>query len=239
MSRWQTMKLPAPLKRRYGGVSPEERQQLRRDKLIQAGIEKFGTQGYHATTVRDICTAAKLTERYFYESFNSMADLFAAVYADLTRRLKQRALDALAASPLKPELLAQAALRAFYEFMREEPSLARICLIDAVSINRDMQRLGKEAAAEYSAVVRGFIKLLYKDEGLEGVNLDFLSAGLIGMNTHIATAWANEGYVTPIDQVIATNLLAYQALIALMKKDERKADLPNGEPGADARLQAA
>ncbi|WP_374590874.1 TetR/AcrR family transcriptional regulator [Aquabacterium sp.] len=233
------MKFPAPLKRRYGGVSPEERQQLRRDKLIQAGIEKFGEQGYHATTVRDICTAAKLTERYFYESFNSMAGLFAAVYATLIGRLKRRALDALAASPLKPELLAQAALGAFYEFMREEPSLARICLIDAVSINRDMQRLGKEAAAEYSALVRGFIKLLYKDEGLDGVNLDFLSAGLIGMNTHIATAWANEGYVTPIDQVIATNLLAYQALIAFMKKEERKSDQLNGENGADAgnRLQ--
>jgi AcrR family transcriptional regulator len=227
------MKFPAPLKRRYGGVSPEDRQQLRRDKLIQAGVEMFGSQGYHATTVRDICTAAKLTERYFYESFKSMAELFAAVYAVLIQRLKQRALDAMAKSPLDPSSLAEVGLRAYYEFIREEPHLARICLIDAVSINQDMHRLGQEATIEYSAVIRNFIKLLYKDEQAEGINLDFLSAGLIGMNTHIATAWANEGYATPIDEVIATNLLAYRSLIKIMKSGERHTET------ADDKLHAA
>jgi len=216
------MTYPVPLKRRYGGMPPEERQQLRREKLIQAGIEMFGTQGYHATTVRDICTAAKLTERYFYESFKSMAELFAAVYATLILRLKQRAVEAMSASPLDPSALAHTGLRAFYEFIREEPRLARICLIDAVSINQDMHRLGLQAAADYSRVIRSFIKLLYKDENAAAINLDFLAAGLMGMNTHIATAWATEGYQTPIDRVIATNLLAYRALIEMMKGGERR-----------------
>lgn len=218
------MTYPAPLKRRYGGVSPEDRQQLRREKLIQAGIDVFGAQGYHATTVRDICTAAKLTERYFYESFKSMAELFAAVYSVLIQRLKQRALDALAAAPLDPSAMAEVALRAFYDYIREEPRLARICLIDAVSISGDMQRLGQDAANEYTALMRSFIALLYREEDIVGVNLDFLSAGLIGLNTHIATAWAREGYVTPIDNVIATNLLAYTGLINAMQKEQRQGD---------------
>lgn len=224
MSRLQTMTSPAPLKRRYGGVSPEDRQQLRRDKLIKAGIDVFGAQGYHATTVRDICTSARLTERYFYESFKSMAELFAAVYANLIQRLKQRALAALATAPMDPAVMAEVALRAFYEFIREEPQLARIGLIDAVSISGDMQRLGQESAKEYAALVRSFIALLYKEESIVGINLDFLSAGLIGMNTHMATAWASEGYATPIEDVIATNLLAYRAIIGTMKKEQRQGD---------------
>ena len=42
---------PSP-KRRYGGVLPEERQRLRRAKLIEGAIEVFGTKGFHAATVR-------------------------------------------------------------------------------------------------------------------------------------------------------------------------------------------
>lgn len=223
------MTSPAPLKRRYGGVSPEDRQQLRREKLIRAGIEQFGSQGYHATTVRDICTAAKLTERYFYESFKSLAELFAAVYAELIQHLKQRTLSALASAPLDPAVIAEVALRAFYEFIREKPQLARIVLVDAVSISSDMQRLGQQSADEYVALVRNFIALLYKDETIVDLNLDFLAAGLIGMNTHIATAWAKEGFATPIDVVIATNLLAYRAIITTMKQNRR----------ADERLEVA
>ena len=43
-----------PPRRRYGGVLPEERQRLRRTKLIEGGIEVFGTKGFHAATVREV-----------------------------------------------------------------------------------------------------------------------------------------------------------------------------------------
>src|SRR5574343_918774 len=65
-------------KRRYGGVLPEERQRLRRAKLIEGAIEVFGTKGFHTATVREICVAAHLTERYFYESFKTLSQLFLA-----------------------------------------------------------------------------------------------------------------------------------------------------------------
>ena len=55
--------MPAPSRRRYGGVLPEERQRLRRAKLIEGALEVFGTKGFHVATVRDICVAAHLTER--------------------------------------------------------------------------------------------------------------------------------------------------------------------------------
>lgn len=42
-----------------------ERQQARREKLIEAGIEAYGRHGFFSVTVKDICNEAKLTERYF------------------------------------------------------------------------------------------------------------------------------------------------------------------------------
>ena len=66
--------------RTWRGQTIEERQAERRDRLIEAGIELFGTQGYAATSVKAICTEAGLTERYFYETFNDREDLLSEVY---------------------------------------------------------------------------------------------------------------------------------------------------------------
>ncbi|RZK99325.1 MAG: TetR/AcrR family transcriptional regulator, partial [Rubrivivax sp.] len=69
---------PGTLGRRYGGVDPEERQRQRKARLIEAALAVFGANGYHPSTVRDVCKEAQLTSRYFYESFDGMEALFKA-----------------------------------------------------------------------------------------------------------------------------------------------------------------
>jgi AcrR family transcriptional regulator len=83
--------------RPYGGVKAEARRQERRQRLLDAGLEVFGHKGYHHTTVRDICVAAGLTERYFYESFKSLRLLFDAVHEQLRNELLQ-----ITSTPLPP-----------------------------------------------------------------------------------------------------------------------------------------
>ena len=71
----------------YGGVSAEERVADRRARLLEAGLECFGTAGSPATGVKDVCRAAGLTDRYFYESFKDGRALFLAVFDDVTDAL--------------------------------------------------------------------------------------------------------------------------------------------------------
>ena len=47
--------------RQFKGLSMAERQQARREKLIEAGIEAYGSYGFFSVTVKDICNEAKLT----------------------------------------------------------------------------------------------------------------------------------------------------------------------------------
>lgn len=54
---------------RWSGVPLQDRQALRRDELVSAGVALLGSEGGPALTVRAVCRAAGLTERYFYESF--------------------------------------------------------------------------------------------------------------------------------------------------------------------------
>ena len=81
--------VPAPA-RSYGGLAMEERVAARRARFVEAGVELFGTQGFRGATVRGICAAAGLTDRYFYESFASLESLLAAVYGSLTERLDRK-----------------------------------------------------------------------------------------------------------------------------------------------------
>lgn len=64
--------------RPYKGVPAEQRIAERRSRLVQAGLERFGTVGIAATRVDDVCAEAGLTKRYFYESFASLDELAVA-----------------------------------------------------------------------------------------------------------------------------------------------------------------
>ena len=68
---------------RWSGVPLQDRQALRRDELIAAGVTLLGGASGPALTVRAVCREAGLTERYFYESFTDRDDFVRAVYDDV------------------------------------------------------------------------------------------------------------------------------------------------------------
>ena len=86
--------------RQFKGMSLTERKEARRQKLIVAGIEAYGTHGFFSVTVKDICTEAKLTERYFYESFKKSEELFQTIFLQLIENMQQNVMQSvMQASP--------------------------------------------------------------------------------------------------------------------------------------------
>jgi len=74
----------------YGGLSLEDRKKQRREQFLQAGINVFGTSGFRSATVRSLCKEAKLTDRYFYESYGNLENLLKAVYEHCMTNLAKR-----------------------------------------------------------------------------------------------------------------------------------------------------
>ena len=62
--------------RQFKGLSLSERKQLRREKLIEAGIEAYGTHGFFAVTVKDICNEAKLLNVIFMSRLKKVSNYF-------------------------------------------------------------------------------------------------------------------------------------------------------------------
>ena len=225
---------PGTTGRRYGGVDSEERQRQRRTKLVEAGLAVFGAQGYHQSTVRDVCKQAQLTSRYFYESFDSMEALFRAVYLSVSRELMQATIMSLASCEPQPEKLAEAALRTFYEFIRQDPHRARVTLIDVMNVGEGMNVLTDKAHQDFAHLIAGFMHQMFPKLAAHG-DLDFLvlANGLVGANTRIATQWVAERCKTPLEQVLRNVLVMYEACIAHARRLD--AELAKGEAAGPAR----
>nr|WP_236651147.1 TetR/AcrR family transcriptional regulator [Aquabacterium fontiphilum] len=207
--------------RRYGGVDSEERQRQRRAKLIDAGLAVFGEQGYHASTVRDVCARAQLTSRYFYESFDSMEALFKAVYVTINRELMQHTVMALARCEPQPEKLAEAALRTFFEFIRDDPRRARVGLIDAMNVGQSMSDLTGKATQDFAHLIAGFMRQMFPNLEAHGLDHQIIADGLVGSNTRIATQWVADRCKTPLEDVLRNAQAIFEACIAHARaKDE-------------------
>lgn len=209
------------------GLSMEARVAERRRLLLEAALEAFGSRGYRAVTVREICAGAHLTERYFYESFASLEALFSALYLSLNLQLRSATLASLmraqaatadADDAARINALSEAGLRVFLEFIRDDPRRARVMLIDAISISHDVGRMADQITREYAELTRSFITQLFPGALERGIDVDIIATGLLGANIHIATRWVREGLKTPFEDVLRNNLAIYQALSAYWPK---------------------
>jgi AcrR family transcriptional regulator len=119
---------PEPTKppRRYRGLDPEERRADRRRRLIEAGLELYGTIGYQATTITALCREAGITTQHFYDEFGSRENLLGAVFDETVMRAAVQVADALDGAPLDLEAQSRAGLGAFLHAMLDDPRGARI-----------------------------------------------------------------------------------------------------------------
>ncbi|OBF51038.1 TetR/AcrR family transcriptional regulator [Mycolicibacterium monacense] len=109
---------------RWSGVPLQDRQALRRDELVTAGVKLLGGEGGPALTVRAVCREAGLTERYFYESFVDRDEFVRAAYDDVCSR---------AVSALMTAETPRDAVERFVKLMVDDPTRGRVLLLAPAS----------------------------------------------------------------------------------------------------------
>lgn len=198
--------------RSYGGLAAEERREQRRQRFIEAGIQVFGTRGLPNSTMRDLCAEARLTDRYFYESFRRVEDVFDLVYAELSSCLIVRLGTAMMGAPLQMDAVAEAGLRAFFGFVQEDRRRARILLVDSMGVFFSAPQGSELPIGEYVDLLRQLYRALYPQaEGLD-IDVDFVVKSLLGMTINSAALWAHDGFDKSLDEVVRHNLFAWRGL---------------------------
>jgi AcrR family transcriptional regulator len=176
-------------------VSQDERRAQRRSQLIAAAIAVYGERGYRQATVKAVCEAAGLTERYFYESFANSEELLIASYNAVAYAVFGEIREAAAAAGATRTERARAMLRTYFTALQRDPRSARVFLVEIRGVSRAVDRA-------FDASLRAIGEEVGRIAGPGGVDLDpLLQAGVVGGVIHIALRWIEDGYSPDIERV--------------------------------------
>lgn len=122
-----------PSARRYSGRSVDEWKAARRERLLDAALELFGTEGYPATSVERLCAQAKVSTRHFYHEFQNKEAVLLAVHAqviELAVRSTGEALAATADAPVRERIVA--AVDGYLQTIMADLRRAQISFVEVV-----------------------------------------------------------------------------------------------------------
>jgi len=120
-----TMSAPRP----YRGLSLEQRRDLRRRALLETGLDCLAADGLAGVSVRSICSGARLTPRYFYESFADLDELLVAAVDAVAAEVAAQSLAAIAAAPDDLTAQVRAAVDAGYAVVAGDRRKANALLV--------------------------------------------------------------------------------------------------------------
>ena len=192
---------PGAAGRLYGGVSASERIAQRRERLLDAALELYGTKGFAATGVKDVCREAGLTDRYYYESFGSASELFIATFDRATESLLRLVAERVATAPDEPEAQARAAIDGFVRELARDPRTARIVFVEAsvagAEVERHMRTRLRQFADLVAATARPHVAEQIPDRL---VRLGALS--LVGAIERLMIEWQDGELEASVDEVV-------------------------------------
>ncbi len=214
-----------PLKskeRQFKGLSLTERKQARREKLIEAGIEAYGSQGFFAVTVKDICNEAKLTERYFYESFKKSDELFQTIFLKLIDQLQHNVMQAIMQASTDPRKMIEAGLTALLTTLKDNPGMARIIYIDAMLVQElHNQATIHETMLRFDRMIHAFVMLMMPHIDRSEREISLVATGLNGYVTQIAIRWVVSGFKQSMQEVLSSCSIVFLSLLDTFSEKEK------------------
>ena len=138
--------------RAYRGVSADERRSQRRTALVETALDCLHVDGLSGVSVRSVCARARLTPRYFYESFDDLDELLVAAVDSVVDEVADRALAALAAAPDELPAQVRAAIDAGYGVVATDARKANALLV-AASGHGPLRERRQQVVTDYADLI--------------------------------------------------------------------------------------
>lgn len=200
------------LVRPYGGIAAEDRISARRQRLLDAGLESYGTDGYAASGVKDVARRAGLTHRYFYESFKNSEELFLAVFDAVTDELFQAAAQAVMTAEASAEAQLRNAVTSFMTAMADDPRKPRIIFSEPPAV-------GPAAELHMRTVLRRFAQLvqatarLHAPAAVSDATLQVVGLAIVGTLERVVIEWQDDQVDLTIEEIIDECVGIFLALV--------------------------
>jgi AcrR family transcriptional regulator len=212
----------------YGGVSAEERVAARRDRLLEAGLELFGTQGYLRATIDQVCAEAGLTKRYFYESFRSCEDLLGVLVHALWAEAARHGMAAAEAADGGPRTRIRQGIGAVVGYFTGDVRRGRVAFVESAGISNRIEGRCRENAGVFTTLLHSYAGELLGDLVPPERVMRLHAGALVGAGSELVTEYLL-GAVTTSPGELADYLtgLAF-AMIGIRPGDDIPAGAPDG-----------
>jgi AcrR family transcriptional regulator len=185
--------------RPYRGIEPSERRAQRRERLLDAGLEVFGTDGYAGSSIRSVSAAASLNSRYFYESFSDREDLLYHVY----KRVVSEVAVAVVAVTTAAETIEEQAyegLRAAWTILTEDPRKARVLALEVVGVSDRLERFRRENRHAFADILLQNSRAITGD--LTGLDPVLTARSLMGAVLDLLVDWINGDLDATVEEIV-------------------------------------
>ena len=200
--------------RTYAGLNLQQRKDLRREQFLTAALNVFGTTGFREATVRSICREAKLTDRYFYESFGSLEKLLIAIYERCMKHLRQQILRAIIIEYNKGDAITAITVGIdTYFALLEDPRIARVCMQELEGVSPEATKLYYSYIDRFAHMLIRLADYAYPDWSLDKTQKNIIGISLIGAMRQSATSWLINHYKEERKTLVIANAKLFLGLI--------------------------
>ena len=179
--------------------------------MLAAGLDLFGTQGFNATTVEDVCRRAGVSTRNFYEEFDDRLALLAAVGEQVAAGAfaAWAAAGGMAPAGSSAGVVAErlrARLAALVHALVDDPRVARLAFVECVGIDPSHEALRRQALGLFSDWLATYMRGHLTDAGVAPARHRAITVGLVGAVHELMADWT----LRPPDERPTVDELIYE-----------------------------
>lgn len=190
------------------GRTLAERRAERRRALLDAALDRFAEKGYPATTIEEICRAASVSTRNFYEEFDNREALLLELYGELLHRMVTAVNEGADGLPATDDqframaLSTRARIGAFVRVCTDDPRIARVALIETVGVSPAVEARRRAAHRMFAAYIASQAREFAAAGSLPEDDYELISIGMVGAINEVLIDWVLREDPTPVDRVI-------------------------------------
>lgn len=190
--------------RQYGGRAVVERKAERRQRFLDAAIRIFAERGYANCSLADVCAAAGLSKRQFYEEFETREDVLVAAYD----HIQDEAGAAIAAALAEQDATSDPAsavthvLSAYLDSIASDPYRAKVAFIEVVGVSERMEQHRRARRHAWGTVVIAALQPIAGPTARIRGNPALATSALIGAINGLAHEWLLEQPRPPVSELV-------------------------------------
>jgi len=172
-----------------------------RERILHAALTVFARKGYHRALVDDIVRASRTSKGAVYHHFPNKEALFLALVDDFAARLAQAVAEAIARSHGALAKV-EAALRAGLETFAGNRKLARILLLEAVSLGPAYETKRAEIHERFAALIRGYLDEAAAEGSIPPLDTRVATLAWLGAVNEVVIQWLSRGEPDLLDEAV-------------------------------------